>query len=57
MFDLVFVVFYAEMVFIYPLTMSFDVLGIFVFIEALIFVLILIVGTVYAWQKRALERS
>jgi NAD(P)H-quinone oxidoreductase subunit 3 len=32
-------------------------LGISVFIEALIFVLILIVGSVYAWRKRALEWS
>lgn len=37
--------------------MSFDVLGVSVFIEALIFVLILIVGLVYAWRKGALEWS
>jgi len=37
--------------------MSFDVLGISVFIEAFIFVLILIVGSVYAWRKGALEWS
>ncbi|TYH83287.1 hypothetical protein ES332_D02G122200v1 [Gossypium tomentosum] len=32
--------------------MSFDVLGVPVFIEAFIFVLILIVGSVYAWRKK-----
>ena len=37
--------------------MSFDVLGIFVFIEAIIFELILIIHSVYAWRKEALERS
>nr|YP_010632842.1 NADH-plastoquinone oxidoreductase subunit 3 [Acanthus mollis]WBP64513.1 NADH-plastoquinone oxidoreductase subunit 3 [Acanthus mollis] len=55
MFALVFVVFDVETVFLYPWAMSFDVLGLSVFIEALIFVLILIVGLVYAWRKGALE--
>ena len=57
MFALVFVVFDVETVFLYPWAMSFDVLGLSVFIEALIFVLILIVGLVYAWRKGALEWS
>lgn len=57
MFALVFVVFDVETVFLYPWAMSFDVLGVSVFIEALIFVLILIVGSVYAWRKGALEWS
>nr|YP_009920942.1 NADH dehydrogenase subunit C [Persicaria chinensis]YP_010577241.1 NADH-plastoquinone oxidoreductase subunit 3 [[Polygonum] chinense var. procumbens]YP_010737460.1 NADH dehydrogenase subunit C [Persicaria capitata]YP_010941830.1 NADH-plastoquinone oxidoreductase subunit 3 [Persicaria glacialis]WLS53320.1 NADH-plastoquinone oxidoreductase subunit 3 [Persicaria runcinata]WLS54005.1 NADH-plastoquinone oxidoreductase subunit 3 [[Polygonum] chinense var. paradoxum]QMS48834.1 NADH dehydrogenase s len=57
MFALVFVVFDVETVFLYPWAMSFDVLGISVFIEAFIFVLILIVGLVYAWRKGALEWS
>jgi NAD(P)H-quinone oxidoreductase subunit 3 len=57
MLALVFVVFDVEMVFLYPWTMSFDVLGVFVFIEAFIFVLILVVGLVYAWRKGALEWS
>ncbi|KAM0071212.1 putative NADH:ubiquinone reductase (H(+)-translocating) [Helianthus debilis subsp. tardiflorus] len=55
MFALVFVVFDVETVFLYPWAMSFDVLGVSVFVEALIFVLILIVGLVYAWRKGALE--
>lgn len=57
MFALVFVVFDVETVFLYPWAMSFDVLGVSVFIEAFIFVLILIVGSVYAWRKGALEWS
>ena len=57
MFALVFVVFDVETVFLYPWAMSFDVLGVPVFIEAFVFVLILIVGSVYAWRKGALEWS
>ncbi|KAJ4734520.1 hypothetical protein LUZ62_013776 [Rhynchospora pubera] len=57
MFALVFVVFDVETVFLYPWAMSFDVLGVSVFIEAFIFVLILIGGSVYAWRKGALEWS
>ncbi|KAL2892699.1 NAD(P)H-quinone oxidoreductase subunit K chloroplastic [Bienertia sinuspersici] len=43
MFALVFVIFDVETVFLYPWAMSFDILGVSVFIEAFIFVLILIV--------------
>nr|YP_010192306.1 NADH-plastoquinone oxidoreductase subunit 3 [Athrotaxis cupressoides]QYB20986.1 NADH-plastoquinone oxidoreductase subunit 3 [Athrotaxis laxifolia]QZN07968.1 NADH-plastoquinone oxidoreductase subunit 3 [Athrotaxis cupressoides]BBN66379.1 NADH-plastoquinone oxidoreductase subunit 3 [Athrotaxis laxifolia] len=57
MFALVFVVFDVETVFLYPWAMSFDILGIFTYIEAFIFVIILIVGLVYAWRKGALEWS
>jgi NAD(P)H-quinone oxidoreductase subunit 3 len=58
MFALVCVVFDVETVFLYPWAMSFDVLGLSaVFIEAFIFVLILVVGLVYAWRKGALEWS
>lgn len=50
MFALIFVVFDVETVFLYPWAMSFDVLGVSVFIEAFILVFILIVGSVYAWH-------
>nr|YP_009113651.1 NADH-plastoquinone oxidoreductase subunit 3 [Ceratozamia hildae]AFR13829.1 NADH-plastoquinone oxidoreductase subunit 3 [Ceratozamia hildae]BAR93466.1 NADH-plastoquinone oxidoreductase subunit 3 [Ceratozamia hildae] len=57
MFALVFVVFDVETVFLYPWAMSFDILGMYTFIEALIFVLIPIVGSVHAWRRGALEWS
>ncbi|KAL2939068.1 NAD(P)H-quinone oxidoreductase subunit 3 chloroplastic [Bienertia sinuspersici] len=57
MFALVFIIFYVETVILYPWAMNFDILGVSVFIEAFIFVLILIVGLVYAWRKGALEWS
>lgn len=57
MFALVFVVFDVETVFLYPWAMSFDQLGLLAFIEAFVFVVILIIGLVYAWRKGALEWS
>lgn len=57
MFALVFVIFDIETVFLYPWAMSFNELGISAFIEALVFVFILIIGLVYAWRKGALEWS
>nr|YP_009667818.1 NADH-plastoquinone oxidoreductase subunit 3 [Porella perrottetiana]QCW58593.1 NADH-plastoquinone oxidoreductase subunit 3 [Porella perrottetiana] len=57
MFALVFVIFDVETVFLYPWAMSFYEFGIFSFIEALIFISILIVGLIYAWRKGALEWS
>ncbi|KAG8491260.1 hypothetical protein CXB51_014437 [Gossypium anomalum] len=52
MFALVFVVFDVETVFFYPWAMSFDILGVPVFIEAFIFVLILIVGSIIKRKKK-----
>nr|WCR30489.1 NADH-plastoquinone oxidoreductase subunit 3 [Selaginella remotifolia] len=57
MFALIFVIFDVETVFLYPWATSFRGLGIYAFIEAFIFVTILIVGLVYAWRKGALEWS
>nr|YP_009891347.1 NADH dehydrogenase subunit C [Aphragmus nepalensis]QKK37719.1 NADH dehydrogenase subunit C [Aphragmus nepalensis] len=57
MFALVFVVFDVETVFLYPWAMSFEILGVSAFREAFIFVLILILGLIYAWRKGALEWS
>jgi len=57
MFALIFVIFDIETVFLYPWAMSFNELGLAAFIEALIFVFILIIGLVYAWRKGALEWS
>ncbi|MBD2580349.1 photosynthetic/respiratory NAD(P)H-quinone oxidoreductase subunit C [Oscillatoria sp. FACHB-1406] len=57
MFALVFVVFDVETVFLYPWAVAFSQLGLLAFIEALIFIAILIVALVYAWRKGALEWS
>jgi NAD(P)H-quinone oxidoreductase subunit 3 len=57
MFALVFVVFDVETVFLYPWAVAFNELGLLAFVEALIFITILVVALVYAWRKGALEWS
>lgn len=57
MFALVFVVFDVEAVFLYPWAVAFRRLGMFAFIEAVIFIVLLLVGLIYAWKKRVLEWS
>ena len=52
---MLFVLFDLEAVFMYPWAINFDRLGIFGFVEMLIFIAILLVGYVYAWKKGALE--
>ena len=52
---LLFVVFDVEAVFLYPWAIAFRQLGIFAFVEAVLFVLILMVGYLYAWRRNALE--
>jgi len=54
---LLFVIFDVETVFIYPWAVHFNKLGLFALVEMLVFLLILVVGWVYAWRKRALEWS
>lgn len=57
MFALVFVLFDVETVFLYPWAISFPQIGLVAFIEALVFILVLIIGLIYAWRKGALEWS
>jgi NADH-quinone oxidoreductase subunit A len=52
---LLFVVFDVETVFLYPWAVHLKQLKLFGFVEMLVFILILVVGLVYAWKKRALE--
>ena len=55
--QLVFVIFDVETVFLYPWAVAFNRLGLLAFIEALIFITILVVALAYAWRKGALEWS
>ena len=57
MFALVFVIFDVETVFLYPWAVAFNRLGLLAFIEALIFISILVIALAYAWRKGALEWS
>jgi NADH-quinone oxidoreductase subunit A len=53
-FALMFVIFDVETVFLYPWAVAYDKLGLFALIEMLIFVLLLMIGLVYAWKKKVL---
>jgi NADH-quinone oxidoreductase subunit A len=50
-----FILFDVEVIFFYPWAVNFRALGLFGFIEMLIFVGILLVGYIYIWKKGALE--
>ncbi|MCH8994576.1 MAG: NADH-quinone oxidoreductase subunit A [Chloroflexi bacterium] len=52
---LLFVVFDVEVVFLYPWAVSFTNVGVAGFVAGALFLLILVVGFVYDWAKKALE--
>jgi NADH:ubiquinone oxidoreductase subunit 3 (subunit A) len=54
---LVFVVFDIEAVFLLPWAVAYDQLPLYALVEAIIFVLILVLALVYAWRKGALRWS
>jgi NADH-quinone oxidoreductase subunit A len=52
---ILFIVFDVEIVFMYPWAVLFRRLGVFAFVEMVVFVGILTLGLVYAWRKGAFE--
>jgi len=52
---LFFVIFDLEAVFVYPWAVLFKDLGMFGFVEMMIFLFILAIGLVYVWRRGALE--
>jgi NADH-quinone oxidoreductase subunit A len=52
---LLFVVFDIETVFLYPWAVSYAGLGLFALIEMIIFLIMLVIGLVYAWAKGVLR--
>ncbi len=54
-FALVFLVFDVETVFLFPWAINLDKLPLFAVLEGIVFILILVVGLVYAWRKGMLE--
>ena len=52
---LLFLIFDVEIVFLYPWAAELRQLGIVGFIEAAVFIAILVVGLIYAWQRGALD--
>lgn len=55
LFALAFVVFDVEAIFLLPWAAAFREFGLAGFIEAAIFILILLAGLAYAWKKKVLE--
>jgi len=53
--EVLFILFDIEVIFLFPWAVVFKKLGIFGLIEMFIFIIILLVGYVYAWKKGALE--
>ncbi len=52
---LIFVIFDVETVFIYPWAVAYKQLGLFGFVEMILFIAILSIGLFYAWKKKFLE--
>jgi NADH-quinone oxidoreductase subunit A len=50
---MLFVVFAVEAIFLYPWAVVFDRIGLYAFVEMVIFIVILLVGYIYAWKKEA----
>lgn len=52
---ILFLVFDVEVIFLYPWAVELRHLGVFGLVEVLMFVSILVVGLIYAWQRGALD--
>ena len=54
---LIFLIFDVETVFLFPWAVAFDQLPLFAVVEGVLFILILVGGLVYAWNRGILEWS
>jgi NADH-quinone oxidoreductase subunit A len=52
---MLFLIFDIEAVFLYPWAVAFNKIGLYGLVEMVIFIMILLVGYIYAWRKGALE--
>ena len=52
---ILFIIFDLEIAFLFPWAIVLDDIGMFGFVAMMIFLLVLVVGFVYEWQKGALE--
>lgn len=55
LFALLFVVFDVETLFLFPWAVSFEKLGMFGVVEVFVFIFFLLIGLLYAWNKKVLE--
>lgn len=52
---MMFVIFDVEAIFLYPWALIFDELGLLGLVEMMLFIVLLAIGYVYAWKKKAFE--
>ncbi len=52
---MLFVIFDVEAVFLYPWALVYDKIGLYALIEMMLFIVVLVVGYIYAWKKEAFE--
>ena len=52
---MLFIVFYIEIIFLYPWAVAFDRLGVFGLVEMVTFVVTVLVAYVYVWRRGGLE--
>ncbi|NLW07790.1 MAG: NADH-quinone oxidoreductase subunit A [Clostridia bacterium] len=55
LYALVFLLFDVEAIFLFPWAVRFQALGLFAFVEMIIFIVILVIGLWYAWKEGALK--
>ena len=44
-----------EVIFLYPWAVVFNIIGVFALVQMILFIVILLIGYIYAWKKGALE--
>jgi len=52
---MLFVVFDIEAVFLYPWAISYNAIGLYGLVEMILFLVLLVIGYVYAWRKGAFD--
>ena len=52
---MLFVIFDIEAIFLFPWAVAFDALGLYGYIQAVVFISLLLAGLAYEWKKGALE--
>ncbi len=52
---MLFILFDIEVVFLYPIAVQLETIGVFALVEMIVFVVLLLVAFVYVWRRGALE--
>ncbi|MGH2763600.1 MAG: NADH-quinone oxidoreductase subunit A [Thermoleophilaceae bacterium] len=52
---MLFILFDIEVIFLYPVALQLDALGVFALVETIVFVVLLLIAFVFVWRRGALE--